>query len=78
MTASADTMYEERSKTLAQRAEEERLKFEAEEKARARYGKGDTKGAFVREQEQLGMMGGAIGLSETLQRRAGKGLVKDF
>ncbi|KAK4683633.1 hypothetical protein P7C73_g6601, partial [Tremellales sp. Uapishka_1] len=78
MASSANELYEERTKTLAQRAEEERMQLAKEDAMRKKYGKEDTKGAFVREQERLGMMGGSIGLAESLQRRSGKGLMREL
>ncbi|KAK8858511.1 hypothetical protein IAR55_002738 [Kwoniella newhampshirensis] len=71
MSASANQLYEERSKTLAQRAEEERREAEREQKMRAKYGQEQASAGFFKEQSGLG-------LSETLARRAGKGLLKDI
>lgn len=75
MSASADQMSAERSTKLAQRAQEEKRIFEAEERARSRYHKDEAAGMFMKHQEQLG---GSVGLAESLQRRGGKGLLRDI
>ncbi|CAK9785057.1 hypothetical protein CC85DRAFT_308795 [Cutaneotrichosporon oleaginosum] len=75
MSGAASQMYAERSTKLAQRAEEEKRVFEAEERARAKYHRDEAAGMFMKHQEQLG---GSVGLAESLQRRGGKGLLRDI
>lgn len=75
MSGAASKMYEERSTKLAQRAEEEKRVFEAEERARAKYHRDEAAGMFMKHQEQIG---GSVGLAESLQRRGGKGLLRDI
>lgn len=75
MTQTADQMYSERAKKVASREEEERKIFEREQAARARYHKDEAAGMFMKNQEQLG---GQIGLADSLQRRGGRGLLKDI
>ena len=71
MTASASDMYEQRSKVLAQRAEEEMQQDATERKMRVRYGKEEASAGFFKQNA-------AMGLSESLSRRAGKGLQRDI
>lgn len=71
MSASADELYSSRSKSLAARAEEERREQEKDEKMRQKYGKEQASANFFSQQSQLG-------LGEALQRRGGKGLLKDI
>ncbi|KGB74826.1 pre-mRNA-splicing factor CWC25 [Cryptococcus deuterogattii R265] len=71
MSASADELYSSRSKSLAARAEEERREQESDEKMRQKYGKEQASANFFSQQSQLG-------LGEALQRRGGKGLLKDI
>ncbi|WVR06264.1 hypothetical protein IAU60_003294 [Kwoniella sp. DSM 27419] len=71
MTASASELYDQRTKSLAQRAEEEKREMEREEKMRAKYGQDQAKAGFFSQQTSMG-------LSESIQRRAGKGLLKDI
>lgn len=71
MSASADELYSSRSKSLAARAEEERRERESDEKMRQKYGKEQANANFFSQQSQLG-------LGEALQRRGGKGLLKDI
>ncbi|BEI96331.1 hypothetical protein CcaverHIS631_0112800 [Cutaneotrichosporon cavernicola] len=75
MTGAANQMSAERSTKLAQRADEEKRVFEAEERARAKYHRDEAAGMFMKHQEQLG---GSVGLAENLQRRGGKGLLRDI
>ena len=70
MSASATDLYEQRNKSLAQRAEDERGEDEKDERLRKKYGKEDVSGGFFREG-----MGGS--LADSLARRAGKGLLKE-
>jgi hypothetical protein len=69
MSASATEMYSNREKTLAQRAEEERKEREKDELHRKKFGKEAAHAGFFKQQ-------GEMGLGESLQRRAGKGLQK--
>ncbi|WVQ96850.1 hypothetical protein IAU59_003957 [Kwoniella sp. CBS 9459] len=71
MSSSASELYDQRAKTLAQRAEEEKRELEKEAKLRAKYGKDQANAGFFSQQTSMG-------LSESLQRRAGKGLLKDI
>ena len=71
MSNSAEQLYSDRTKVLTERAEEEKRQVEREEKMRAKYGKDDAHATFFKQQ-------GEMGLSESLQRRAGKGLQRDF
>ncbi|WVQ72872.1 pre-mRNA-splicing factor CWC25 [Cryptococcus sp. DSM 104548] len=71
MSASADQLYSDRSKVLANRAEQERLELAQEERMRQKYGQEQASAGFFK--AQTGM-----GLSESLSRRAGKGLLKDI
>ncbi|OXH33792.1 pre-mRNA-splicing factor CWC25 [Cryptococcus neoformans] len=71
MSASADELYSSRSKSLAARAEEERREQQRDEKMRQKYGKEQASANFFSQQSQLG-------LGEALQRRGGKGLLKDI
>ncbi|WVF69350.1 hypothetical protein IAT40_004126 [Kwoniella sp. CBS 6097] len=71
MSSSANELYDQRAKTLAQRAEEEKRELEKEAKMRAKYGKDQANAGFFSQQTSMG-------LSESLQRRAGKGLLKDI
>ncbi|OCF41507.1 pre-mRNA-splicing factor CWC25 [Kwoniella heveanensis CBS 569] len=71
MSSSATELYNQRAKTLAQRAEEEKKELEKEAKLRAKYGKDQANAGFFSQQTSMG-------LSESLQRRAGKGLLKDI
>ena len=71
MSSSADQMYQQRSKSLAERAEEEKRQAEREERMRAKYGKDEANAKFFK-------LGGEVGLGESLQRRAGKGLQRDI
>ncbi|GMK57416.1 hypothetical protein CspeluHIS016_0402500 [Cutaneotrichosporon spelunceum] len=75
MSGAANQMHAERSTKLAQRAAEEKRVFEAEERARATYHRDEAAGMFMKHQEQLG---GSVGLAESLQRRGGKGLLRDI
>jgi hypothetical protein len=69
MSASATEMYSNREKTIAQRAEEERKEREKDELHRKKFGKEAAHAGFFKQQ-------GEMGLGESLQRRAGKGLQK--
>ncbi|OCF55022.1 pre-mRNA-splicing factor CWC25 [Kwoniella mangroviensis CBS 10435] len=71
MQSSATEMYDQRTKTLAQRAEEDRKESERDEKMRAKYGQEQASAGFFKQQS-------GMNLSETLSRRAGKGLLKDI
>nr|ODN79215.1 hypothetical protein L203_06020 [Cryptococcus depauperatus CBS 7841] len=71
MSASANELYSQRSKTVAARVEEERKELEREERMRAKFGKEHANAGFFKQQSELG-------LSEALQRRGGKGLLKDI
>ena len=71
MTASASELDATRTKSLAQRAEEERVEMEKEERMRKKYTKDDVKGTFFAQKTE-------IGLSETLGRRNGVGLQRDI
>jgi hypothetical protein len=71
MSASANELYEQRTKTLAQRAEEERKDNEREARMRKKYGNDDVKGSFYSQKAEMG-------LGEALQRRAGQGLQRDI
>lgn len=71
MSSSADQMYQQRTKSLAERAEEEKRQAEKEAKMRAKYGKEEANAQFYK-------LVGDVGLSESLQRRAGKGLQRDM
>lgn len=71
MSSSADQLSEQRTKSLAERAEEEKRQAEKDERMRAKYGKDEANAQFFK-------LGGEVGLSESLQRRAGKGLQRDF
>ena len=78
MAADAESHTSSRLISLEQRRKEEELREQVEAKARERYGKQDTKGAYVREQEKMMMGGGsAMGLGDVLGRRGGKGLLKE-
>lgn len=71
MTASASELDATRTKSLAQRAEEERLEMEKEERMRKKYTNEDVKGTFFAQKSEMG-------LSETLGRRNGVGLQRDI
>ena len=71
MSSSAHQLYEQRTKSLAQRAEEEKRQAETEERMRVKYGKDEASAQFFK-------LGGEVGLSESLQRRAGKGLQRNI
>jgi len=71
MSSSADQLYSQRTQSLAQRAEEEKRQAEKDERMRSKYGKDEANAQFYK-------MGGEVGLSESLQRRAGKGLQRDI
>ena len=71
MSSSAHQLYEQRTKSLAERAEEEKRQAETEEKMRVKYGQDEASAQFFK-------LGGEVGLSESLQRRAGKGLQRDI
>jgi hypothetical protein len=71
MSASASALDELRTKSLAQRAEQERAEMEKEERMRKKYTKDDVKGAFFAQKTEMG-------LSETLGRRNGVGLQRDI
>lgn len=75
MSASADSLYAERSQTLARRAEEEKKVLESEEKARSKYHRDEAAGMFMKHQEE---MSGQQSLAQSLQRRGGMGLLKDL
>lgn len=71
MSASAHEMDSQRTKSLAQRAEEERLEKEKDDRMRKKYGKEDVKGVFFAQK-------GEMGLSEMISRRAGQGLQRNI
>ena len=71
MSASANELYENRTKTLATRAEEEQRENARDERMRARYGQEQASAAFFKEQTNMN-------LSEALGRRAGKGLISSL
>ncbi|WWC88763.1 uncharacterized protein L201_003676 [Kwoniella dendrophila CBS 6074] len=71
MQSSANEIYDQRTKTLAERAEKDRLETERDEKLRSKYGQEQATAGFFK--QQTGM-----NLSESLQRRAGKGLLRDI
>jgi len=71
MTQSADQLYQQRTQSLAQRAEEERRQQEEDAKLRAKYGTEEASAGFFKQHA-------AMGLSESLSRRAGKGLQRDI
>ncbi|TXT13511.1 hypothetical protein VHUM_00878 [Vanrija humicola] len=75
MTANATSLNAERTEKLARRAVEEKAEEARDEKARSRYHRDEAAGLFMKHQEQ---MGGQIGLAESLQRRGGKGLLRDI
>ncbi len=79
MALDAAALSTDRLTLLSRRQREEEEQLAAENKARLRLGKGDTKGDYVREQERLALGGGAggMGLAETLGRRGGRGLQKE-
>jgi hypothetical protein len=80
MAADAESATTSRLATLeARRLEQERREAD-EAREREKFGKQDTKGAYVREQERMmlgGSAGGAGGLGDVLGRRGGKGLIRD-
>ncbi|WRT67683.1 uncharacterized protein IL334_004655 [Kwoniella shivajii] len=71
MQSSATEMYDQRTKTLAQRAEEQQRETERDEKMRAKYGQEQASAGFFKQQS-------GMNLSESLSRRAGKGLLRDI
>jgi len=71
MSSSATELYESRTKSLAQRAEEEKREMAKDAQMRAKYGKEEASAGFFKQHA-------ALGLSESLARRAGKGLQKDI
>ena len=71
MSSSANDFYDQRNKSLSQRAEIDRLEAEKDARMRKKYGTEDVNGHFFR--ENTGM-----NLGEALSRRAGKGLLKDI
>ncbi|WWC70662.1 uncharacterized protein I206_104613 [Kwoniella pini CBS 10737] len=71
MQSSATQLYDQRTKSLAERAEAERRESEKDEKMRAKYGQEQANAAFFKQQS-------GMNLSETLSRRGGKGLLKDI
>ena len=77
MAADADSHTSSRLATLEQRRIQEEQRERDEAREREKYGKQDTKGAYVREQEKMMMGGGAIGLGDVLGRRGGKGLLRE-
>ncbi|GFZ45291.1 Pre-mRNA-splicing factor cwc25 [Saitozyma sp. JCM 24511] len=70
MSSSATELYEQRTKSLAQRAETERREHEQEEKMRKRYGGEDVRVTMFHQK-------GDMELGDALQRRAGQGLQRD-
>lgn len=75
MSSNATTLNAERTEKLARRAIEEKAEEARDEKARSRYHRDEAAGLFMKHQEQ---MSGQIGLAESLQRRGGKGLLRDI
>jgi hypothetical protein len=67
MQSSASELLDSRNKSLAQRAEKEKMEEERDARMRAKYGQEEVKGAFFKQQTEMG-------LSEALGRRGGKGL----
>ncbi|KAL1412949.1 RNA-splicing factor [Vanrija albida] len=75
MSSNAASLNAERTEKLARRAIEEKAEEARDEKARSRYHRDEAAGLFMKHQEQ---MSGQIGLAESLQRRGGKGLLRDI
>lgn len=75
MSATASAVHAERKQTLAERAAEERKVFEREEAARKRYHRDEAAGLMMKHTEKVS---GGVGLAESLQRRGGKGLLRDI
>ncbi|WWC62454.1 uncharacterized protein I303_105050 [Kwoniella dejecticola CBS 10117] len=71
MQSSATELYDQRTKSLAERAEADRRESERDEKMRAKYGQEQANAGFFKQQS-------GMNLSETLSRRGGKGLLKDI
>lgn len=64
-------MQQQRTQTLAQRAEQEKLEDEREERMRKKWGKDDVKAGFYGHKTEMG-------LSDVLARRAGQGLQRNI
>lgn len=77
MAADAEQHTSSRLSSLAERRVQEEQRERDEAREREKYGKQDTKGAYVREQEKMMMGGGGIGLGDVLGRRGGKGLLRE-
>ncbi|KAJ9113156.1 hypothetical protein QFC20_002048 [Naganishia adeliensis] len=63
--------------TLEERRKQDEARLAEENRVREQRGKvGDTKGDYVRQQEQI-LMGGGMDLADVLGRRGGKGLLRE-
>jgi hypothetical protein len=71
MSSTADQLYAERSKTLAQRAEEQKRDEEKDMALRKKFGKETVSAGFYNQS-------GVADLGEALGRRGGKGLQRDI
>jgi hypothetical protein len=67
MTSSANDLYDQRTKSLAARAEEEKREAERDAIMRKRYGKEEAAAGFFKQQSELN-------LGEAMSRRGGQGL----
>lgn len=77
MQADADDHSTTRLAALEERRKQDEAKLAEENRVREQRGKvGDTKGDYVRQQEQI-LMGGGMDLGDVLGRRAGKGLLRE-
>jgi hypothetical protein len=62
---------------LEERRKQDEARLAEEDRVREQRGKvGDTKGDYVRQQEQI-LMGGGMDLGDVLSRRGGKGLLRE-
>jgi hypothetical protein len=77
MQADANDHSTTRLATLEERRKQDEMRLAEENRVREQRGKvGDTKGDYVRQQEQI-LMGGGMDLGDVLGRRAGKGLLRE-
>lgn len=77
MQADANDHTTSRLAALEERRKQDEALLAEENRVREQRGKvGDTKGDYVRQQEQI-LMGGGMDLGDVLGRRAGKGLIRE-
>lgn len=77
MQADANDHTTSRLAALEERRKQDDALLAEENRVREQRGKfGDTKGDYVRQQEQI-LMGGGMDLGDVLGRRAGKGLLRE-